>query len=65
MIGHLVRRVRAEKAAQLARIDEFCEEQERRVRSLLAQFEARRIERDEDPFLRERDRLSMDMEVRK
>lgn len=63
MIGHLVARVKAEKRATLADIDGFIEAQDARVRAVLAAFEARRIERNEDPFIREDE--CMDLEVRK
>ena len=63
MIGHLVARARAEKRDTLLSLDAFIAEQDARVKAKLAEFEARRIERDDNPFIREDE--AMDLEIRR
>jgi len=58
-----VARKRAEKRVALADIEGFIADQDARVRAKLAEFEARRIERDDNPFIREDE--AMDLEVRR
>lgn len=61
MIGHLVARVRAEKYEALLRIEDFCEEQEGRVKAKLAEMETRRREQRVNPFVAEWEPLEMEV----